>query len=132
MTLRAANIILAVIHAVTWFAFVLIIVRGRPFAVSKRASVRILRIVVGALYVVGVSLVLLGGYTFGCHSLRHLAGGFLDQFSRSTACYRAYACVNCFNRRHMMWAWLSLFWVGFTDLYVRLCSMGVWTDWKIL
>jgi len=64
MTPRAANIILAVIHAVTWFAFVLIIVRGRPFAVSKRASVRILRIVVGALYVVGVSLVLLGGYTF--------------------------------------------------------------------
>jgi len=82
--------------------------------------------------VLAINVVLLGGYTFGCHSLRHLAGGFLDQFSRSTACYRAYACVNCFNRRHMMWAWLSLFWVGFTDLYVRLCSMGVWADWKIL
>ena len=25
----------------------------------------------------------------------------------------------------MMWAWCSLFSVGFTDLYVRLCSMGV-------
>jgi hypothetical protein len=22
----------------------------------------------------------------------------------------------------MLWAWMSLFWVGFTDLYVRLCS----------
>jgi len=32
----------------------------------------------------------------------------------------------------MMWAWFSLFWVGFTDVYVRLCSMGVWTDWRIL
>jgi hypothetical protein len=31
----------------------------------------------------------------------------------------------------MMWAWLSLFWVGFTDLYVRLCSMGIWHDWRI-
>jgi hypothetical protein len=31
-----------------------------------------------------------------------------------------------------MWAWLSLFSVGFSDLYVRLCSMGVWTDWRIL
>src|SRR6266404_2853582 len=57
---------------------------------------------------------------------------FLDQLSRSPTCYRAYACVTCLNQRHMMWAWLSLFWVGFTDLYVRLCSMGVWTDWKIL
>jgi hypothetical protein len=24
----------------------------------------------------------------------------------------------------MLWAWLSLFWVGFADVYVRLCSMG--------
>ena len=86
---------------------------------------------VGTL-VLATNVVLLSGYTFGCHSLRHLAGGFLDQFSKSPTCYRAYACVNCFNRRHMMWAWLSLFWVGFSDLYVRLCSMGVWTDWKIL
>ena len=36
----------------------------------------------------------------------------------------AYDCVSCLNRRHMLWAWCSLFWVGFTDLYVRLCSMG--------
>jgi hypothetical protein len=40
--------------------------------------------------------------------------------------------VTCLNRRHMLWAWMSLFWVGFTDLYVRLCSMGIWHDWKIL
>jgi hypothetical protein len=32
----------------------------------------------------------------------------------------------------MVWAWMSLFWVGFTDLYVRLCSMGIWHDLKIL
>ena len=24
----------------------------------------------------------------------------------------------------MMWAWISLFWVGFTDVYVRLCVTG--------
>src|SRR5207244_12303679 len=82
--------------------------------------------------VLAINVVLLRGYTFGCHSLRHLAGGFLDQFSKSPTCYRAYACVNCFNRRHMMWAWLSLFWVGFSDLYVRLCSIGVWTDWRLI
>jgi hypothetical protein len=32
----------------------------------------------------------------------------------------------------MRWAWMSLFWVGFSDLYVRMCSMGIWTDWRIL
>ena len=44
----------------------------------------------------------------------------------------AYDCVSCLNRRHMLFAWLSLFWVGFSDLYVRMCSMGIWTDWRIL
>ena len=81
--------------------------------------------------VLAINVVLLGGYTFGCHSLRHLIGGFRDQLARSTSSYRAYACVSCLNRRHMMWAWMSLFWVGFTDLYVRLCSMGVWHDVRI-
>jgi len=32
----------------------------------------------------------------------------------------------------MLWAWLSLFWVGFADLYVRMCSMGVWTDIRLI
>jgi hypothetical protein len=32
----------------------------------------------------------------------------------------------------MNWAWMSLFWVAFSDLYVRLCSMGVISDWRIL
>jgi hypothetical protein len=31
----------------------------------------------------------------------------------------------------MLWAWMSLCWVGFSDIYVRLCSMGIWTDWRI-
>src|SRR5712691_7483272 len=85
---------------------------------------------VGAL-VLALNVILLGGYTLGCHSLRHLVGGFLDQFSKSPTCYRAYACVGCFNRRHMLWAWMSLFWVGFSDIYVRLCSLGVWHDFRL-
>ncbi len=28
-----------------------------------------------------------------------------------------------------MWAWCSLFWVGFSDVYVRLCSMGIFYDY---
>src|SRR5882757_9637878 len=82
--------------------------------------------------VLALNVVLLGGYTFGCHSLRHLIGGFRDQLSRAPAGYQAYRCVSCFNRRHMLWAWMSLFWVGFSDLYVRLCSMGIWHDFRIV
>jgi len=78
------------------------------------------------------NVVLLTCYVFGCHSLRHLIGGFRDRLSASPVRTRAYDCASCLNRRHMLFAWLSLFSVGFADLYVRLCSMGIWTDWRIL
>jgi hypothetical protein len=86
---------------------------------------------VGTL-VLTVNVILLGGYTLGCHSLRHLIGGRIDQMSRAPVQRTAYDCVSCLNRRHMLWAWTSLFSVGFADLYVRMCSMGIWTDWRIL
>jgi len=81
--------------------------------------------------VLAVNVILLGGYTFGCHSLRHLVGGGIDRLSGTPLCQKTYRCVSCFNRRHMLWAWLSLFWVAFSDLYVRLCSTGVWHDVRI-
>ncbi|MCE0497965.1 MAG: hypothetical protein LV481_08485 [Methylacidiphilales bacterium] len=86
-------------------------------------------IAVGTLVLV-VNVVLLAGYTFGCHALRHLIGGFLDEPSKVSACAKGYACVSCLNHRHMLWAWLSLFWVGFTDVYIRLCAMGIWHDFR--
>jgi hypothetical protein len=85
---------------------------------------------VGTL-VLSANVILLGGYTLGCHSLRHLVGGRLSQISRRPAQYQAYRGVSCLNRRHMTWAWLSLFWVAFSDVYVRLCATGVWTDWRL-
>jgi len=84
---------------------------------------------VGSL-VLTLNVILLGGYTLGCHSLRHLIGGARDEVSKSPGCMKAYGCVSCLNKKHMLFAWMSLFWVGFTDLYVRLCSMGVWTDFR--
>ena len=74
---------------------------------------------------------LLGSYTLGCHSLRHLVGGRHDCISELPTRKIAYDCVSCLNRRHMLFAWLSLAWVTFSDVYVRLCSMGVWTDFRI-
>jgi len=78
-----------------------------------------------------VNVILLGGYTLGCHSLRHLVGGFLDQLSRAPARKKTYDCVSCLNRGHQRWAWLSLFWVAFTDVYIRLCAMGIWHDVRL-
>jgi hypothetical protein len=86
---------------------------------------------VGTL-VLTVNVLLLGGYTFGCHSMRHLAGGFLDRLSGRPARRKAYTCSSWLNQRHMNWAWASLFWVAFSDIYVRLCSMGVISDWRLL
>jgi hypothetical protein len=82
--------------------------------------------------ILAVNTVLLSGYTLGCHSLRHLIGGCLDEMSKSPLRCTGYDCVSKLNGRHMMWAWLSLFSVGFSDLYVRLCAMGIWHDWRIL
>lgn len=86
---------------------------------------------VGTL-VLAVNVVLLGGYTLGCHSLRHVVGGFMDRLSGKPVQLKMYKCVSCLNRKHMLWAWMSLFWVGFTDIYVRLCSMGIWNDIRII
>ncbi len=80
--------------------------------------------------VLSLNVVFLSGYTLGCHSLRHLIGGFMDKISKSP-CSSCYHAVSCLNRKHMIWAWISLFWVGFSDLYVRLCSMGIWHDVRL-
>ena len=75
-----------------------------------------------------LNAVFLAMYTFGCHSLRHLIGGFLDSKSKAPTCAKTYNCVSCLNTKHMMWAWISLFWVGFTDVYIRLCATGHLND----
>ncbi len=42
--------------------------------------------------------------------------------------YRAWTLVSRLNAKHMRYAWLSLFWVAFTDLYVALVASGTITD----
>jgi hypothetical protein len=82
-----------------------------------------------------VNVVLLTLYTFSCHSLRHLAGGKLDCFSCTTfgpPRYTAWRWLSALNERHMLFAWLSLFSVGLTDLYIRLLSAGVLKDFRLL
>ena len=83
--------------------------------------------------VLTVNACLLAFYTFGCHSFRHLIGGKLNKFSGCAFAqmrHGAWSKCTALNERHMLFAWMSLFWVGFTDVYVRLVSMGTWTDYN--
>jgi len=81
--------------------------------------------------VLSLNVILLGSYTLGCHSLRHLVGGGCDTLSDKPVRNTLWRWVSVLNGRHMMFAWFSLFWVGFSDFYVRMCSMGIFTDYRI-
>ena len=81
--------------------------------------------------ILAVNVVLIACYTFGCHSMRHLTGGRVDELSKSPTRSACYNCSSALNGRHMLFAWLSLFSVGLADLYVRLLSMGVITDVRL-
>jgi len=82
--------------------------------------------------VLAVNVVLLSGYALGCHSIRHVVGGRKDEISKSGLREACYNCTSSLNHRHQLFAWVSLFWVAFSDIYVRLVSMGIWHDLRIL
>lgn len=74
-----------------------------------------------------VNVLLLTGYTLSCHALRHLVGGSLDCFSCAAAGqarHGLWGAVSRINPVHGNFAWLSLFSVGITDVYIRLVSAG--------
>jgi hypothetical protein len=81
--------------------------------------------------VLAANTVFLGCYALGCHSFRHMVGGFKDEISKSQLASACYSCSSKLNGWHMNWAWTSLVGVMFADVYVRLCSMGIWSDWRI-
>jgi hypothetical protein len=89
---------------------------------------------VGSLVLL-VNIVLLSLYALSCHSLRHLVGGKLDCFS-CTAFGRtrhgAWKKASGLNNRHMLFAWMSLFSVGFADFYIRMVASGAFKDLRIL
>jgi hypothetical protein len=73
----------------------------------------------------------LTGFTLGCNSLRHLAGGQMDCFTcsaRARTRHRLWRWITKLNVFHKEWAWVSLVWVCVADLYVRLVAAGVFDD----
>jgi hypothetical protein len=70
-------------------------------------------------------------YTFSCHSVRHLIGGGLDSFSTAplgALRHKLWVLVSKLNVNHMAYAWISLFGVALTDLYVRMVATGAIAD----
>src|SRR5256714_9330623 len=86
---------------------------------------------VGTL-VMWINVIFLAGYTFSCHSCRHVCGGHVNVFSKAPARYSLWHAITRLNEQHPTFAWLSLFSVGLTDLYIRLVSMGIIRDLRIL
>jgi hypothetical protein len=83
-----------------------------------------------------VNVGLLAGYTFGCHSFRHLVGGRLDCFSCDAVSQTRHSIwkrVTMLNQRHMVWAMASLFSVALTDVYIRFVGThpGITTLWGL-
>jgi hypothetical protein len=74
------------------------------------------------------NIVLIWGYTLGCHSCRHAVGGRLRHFSKHPVRYRAWTLVSKLNANHARWAWYSLFSVAIADLYVFLLATGTISD----
>lgn len=75
-----------------------------------------------------INVLLLWGYTLGCHSCRNIVAGRLRHFSKHPIRYRAWTVVTKLNALHSTYAWLSLFSVALTDLYVYLLSTGAVSD----
>jgi hypothetical protein len=74
------------------------------------------------------NVVLLGLYTFSCHSCRHITGGRLRHFSKHPVRYKLWSWVSKLNASHARYAWASLFSVVAVDLYVWLLSANVFDD----
>ena len=75
-----------------------------------------------------VNIVLIWLYTLSCHSCRHIVGGRLRHFSKHPLRYRMWTTVSKLNANHARFAWLSLFSVALTDLYIYLLASGTFSD----
>jgi hypothetical protein len=118
------------IHRYTWFiavAYIGILSYDAWMAMWQGGK---LGFGVGTLVLI-INPILLGAYTFGCHACRHMAGGSKNCFSADSSDKRAlsrWRWITRLNEKHQFWAWASMLWVWFTDIYIRLVCMGVIPD----
>ncbi|MFZ0927811.1 MAG: hypothetical protein WAN11_04390 [Syntrophobacteraceae bacterium] len=81
-----------------------------------------------------INILLLTGYTFGCHAWRHMAGGCVNCYSCSDSNRKRYWIwekVTRLNEKHGTWAWFSLTSVALTDFYVRCLCTGLFREVRL-
>ena len=120
------------IHRYTWyfaaiFAGILTYDAIRSFFFTDSSGTHVF-FGVGTLVLV-INAVLILGYTFGCHSCRHVTAGRINNFSKHPLRYKWWTFVSMLNKRHLQWAWASLIWIAVADGYIRLVSNGTLTDY---
>jgi hypothetical protein len=77
------------------------------------------------------NVILLWGYTLGCHSCRHITAGRLKNFSSHPFRYWMWTKFSWLNARHMQFAWITLGTLMLTDLYILLVASGAFSDPRI-
>ena len=82
---------------------------------------------VGAL-VLSFNAVFLWMYSLSCHACRHFCGGQVRSFAKHPIRHKLWKAVTPLNAIHMRFAWISLFVVALSDLYVRLVASGTIHD----
>lgn len=70
-------------------------------------------------------------YSMSCHSCRNAVGGRLKHFSKHPLRYKAWTWVSRQNPHHPRYAWLSLFAVALTDVYIMLVANGTITNYYL-
>ncbi len=78
-----------------------------------------------------VNVILLSAYSFTCHSFRYLMGGWIDAFSKvpgGRIWHEIVMFLNRWNPRHGIFAWVSMFSVALTDVYIRLLMAGIFHE----
>ena len=82
-----------------------------------------------------LNVILLSGYTFGCHAFRHVVGGGSNDWTGSAINrfkYKMWKFSTKLNERHKDWALFSLFWVMFADFYIWICQDFGLTDYVLI
>ncbi len=123
--------ILQNIHRYTWYlAVVIFFILAYDAILSYRFPTG-WGIGLGSL-IMTAEAVLIGLYTFSCHSCRALCGGWLDSFHGRPFWYRLWMTVSRLNVRHGTFFWVSLAFVVITDVYIRLLAAGVISDPRVI
>nr|WP_026118387.1 hypothetical protein [Nocardiopsis salina] len=78
-----------------------------------------------------VNVLMLWGYTLGCHSCRHVMGGRLKSFGKRPVRYWLWSRISVLNSRHMLFGWLSIATLMTTDFYISLVASGTITDLRL-